>query len=59
MHAQAVSDAKNREAMVLIMLRFGYLGKWSLCCCGSLTTGGKYLTHCALYFMSNFTLTFS
>jgi hypothetical protein len=41
------------------LLRFVYLGKWSPCGCGSLTTKGKYLTHyCALYFMSNFTLTF-
>jgi hypothetical protein len=39
------------------VLRFGYLGKWSPCGCGSLTTRGKYLTHYALYFMSNFTLT--
>jgi hypothetical protein len=41
------------------MLRFGYLGKWSPYGCGSLTIRGKYLTHCAIYFMCSFTLTFS
>jgi hypothetical protein len=37
--------------------RFGYLGKWSPCGFGSLTTRGKCLYHCTLYFMSNFALT--
>jgi hypothetical protein len=36
----------KRECSVLV-----YQGKWSPCGCGSLATRGKYLTHCALYFV--------
>jgi hypothetical protein len=41
----------------LKLLRFVYLGKWSPCVCELLNTSGKYYVLCALYFMSNFTLT--
>jgi hypothetical protein len=41
----------------LLLLRFGYLGKWPPCVCELLNTCGKYFVPCTMYLMSNFTFT--
>jgi hypothetical protein len=41
----------------LIVLRFGYLGKWSPCAYESLSTKGEDYYPCTLLYDSNFTLT--
>jgi hypothetical protein len=40
-----------------ILLRFGYLGKWSPCAYESLSTKGEDYYPCTLLYDSNFTLT--
>jgi hypothetical protein len=47
----------TEDVMMMSVLRFGYLGKWSPCVYEPLNTSGKYFVLCTMYFMSNFTLT--